>query len=270
MGPATGRRTILPVPRPILRVRHRARIGSYGVVPGHDGATCVLLSAPTTPSSRYHHRLPCWFPSSQARRGESRTGIVRGSRVTREAGQAWAEPGAAGHDARDGNLTASITVSGTVDMNTTGTYVLTYSVADAAGNEANASRTVTVVDTTNPVLTLLGDANMSQAKDSAWVDPGATASDSLDGNLTSSITITGTVDVNTTGVYTLTYSVSDGASNEANATRTVNVGQASTHNADLNASVQLQMLWVEPGTFTMGSPTTEAGRSTNETSTMSP
>ena len=79
-------------------------------------------------------------------------------------------------------------------------------MADAAGNEANASRTVTVVDTTNPVLTLLGDANMSQAKDSAWVDPGATASDSLDGNLTSSITITGTVDVNTTGVYTLTYS----------------------------------------------------------------
>ena len=130
---------------------------------------------------------------------------------------------------------------------------------------SNASRTVTVVDTTNPVLTLLGDANMSQAKDSAWVDPGATASDSLDGNLTSSITITGTVDVNTTGVYTLTYSISDGASNEANATRTVHVGQASTHNADLNASVQLQMLWVEPGTFTMGSPTTEAGRRPNET-----
>jgi formylglycine-generating enzyme required for sulfatase activity len=66
-------------------------------------------------------------------------------------------------------------------------------------------------------------------------------------------------------VYTLTYSISDGASNEANATRVVNVGQASTHNADLNATVQLQMLWVEPGTFTMGSPTTEAGRSTNET-----
>jgi formylglycine-generating enzyme required for sulfatase activity len=187
--------------------------------------------------------------------------LFGGAGVTREAGQAWAEPGAAGHDARDGNLTASITISGTVDMNTTGTYILTYSVADAAGNEANASRTVTVVDTTAPVLTLLGDANMSQAKDSAWVDPGATASDSLDGNLTSSITITGTVDVNTTGVYTLTYSISDGASNEANATRVVHVGQASTHNADLNATVQLQMLWVEPGTSTMGSPTSEAGRS---------
>ena len=37
------------------------------------------------------------------------------------------------------------------------------------------------------------------------------------------------------------------------------------HSVDLNASVKLDMLWVEPGTFTMGSPTTEAGRGTNET-----
>ena len=38
-GSTTGGQTILPVPRPILRVRLRARIGSYGVVPGHrDGA----------------------------------------------------------------------------------------------------------------------------------------------------------------------------------------------------------------------------------------
>ncbi len=191
--------------------------------------------------------------------------LFGGAGITHEAGQAWAEPGVEAHDARDGNLTSSITVSGTVDMNTTGTYVLTYTVADAAGNTDTATRTVTVVDTTAPALTLLGDANMTHAKNTAWVDPGATANDSLDGNLTSSITITGTVDVNTTGVYTLTYSVSDGASNETNATRTVNVGQASTHTADLNTTIQMEMLWVEPGTFTMGSPTTEAGRGTNET-----
>ena len=242
----------------------RARSGPAGwFLVRRRGGPCVLLGAPASPpapATPLGFRVG--FQAVKPDGANPELELFGGAGVTREAGQAWAEPGAAGHDARDGNLTASITVSGTVDMNTTGTYVLTYSVADAAGNEANASRTVTVVDTTNPVLTLLGDANMSQAKDSAWVDPGATASDSLDGNLTSSITITGTVDVNTTGVYTLTYSVSDGASNEANATRTVNVGQASTHNADLNATVQLQMLWVEPGTFTMGSPTTEAGRST--------
>ncbi|MDA8989786.1 SUMF1/EgtB/PvdO family nonheme iron enzyme, partial [Opitutales bacterium] len=37
------------------------------------------------------------------------------------------------------------------------------------------------------------------------------------------------------------------------------------HFADLNSTVSLEMIWVEPGTFTMGSPTSEAGRSTNET-----
>jgi formylglycine-generating enzyme required for sulfatase activity len=105
--------------------------------------------------------------------------LFGGAGITREAGQAWAEPGAAGHDARDGNLTASITVTGTVDMNTTGTYILTYSVADVAGNTATANRTVTVV-----------------------------------GN----------------------------------------------RSVDLNATVAMDMLWVSAGTFTMGSPTTEAGR----------
>ena len=120
-------------------------------------------------------------------------------------------------------------------------------------------------DGANPELELFGGAGVTREAGQAWAEPGAAGHDARDGNLTASITITGTVDVNTTGVYTLTYSISDGASNEANATRVVNVGQASTHNADLNASVQLQMLWVESGTFTMGSPTTEAGRGTNET-----
>jgi formylglycine-generating enzyme required for sulfatase activity len=101
---------------------------------------------------------------------------------------------------------------------------------------------------------MLGDLNMTHAKNTAWVDPGATASDSLDGNLSSSITISGTVDVNTTGTYTLSYTVSDAVGNEASLTRTVNIveGQASTHTADLNASVSLEMIWVDPGTFTMG------------------
>ena len=34
---------------------------------------------------------------------------------------------------------------------------------------------------------------------------------------------------------------------------------------ELNSTVDLEMIWVEPGTFTMGSPTTEAGRDSDET-----
>ena len=88
--------------------------------------------------------------------------LFGGAAITREAGQAWAEPGVAGHDVRDGNLTASVTVTGTVDMNTTGTYILTYSVADAAGNTATANRTVTVVG--NRTV----DLNATVAMDMIW------------------------------------------------------------------------------------------------------
>ena len=186
--------------------------------------------------------------------------LFGGAGFTHEAGQAWAEPGAAGHDVRDGNLTDAITITGTVDVNTTGTYLLTYTVVDAAGNTGTATRTVTVADSTAPAITLLGDANITHFKGLTWVDPGATATDTLDGNLSDTITRTGTVDVNTTGVYTLTYTVSDAAGNEANVTRTVNVGLPATYATDLNATVSLDMIWVQPGTFVMGSPTTETGR----------
>ena len=37
------------------------------------------------------------------------------------------------------------------------------------------------------------------------------------------------------------------------------------HTVDLNSSVDLEMIWVEPGTFSMGSPTTEADRQADET-----
>ena len=36
------------------------------------------------------------------------------------------------------------------------------------------------------------------------------------------------------------------------------------HTVELNSSVGLEMIWVEPGTFTMGSPESEVGRKTNE------
>jgi formylglycine-generating enzyme required for sulfatase activity len=64
--------------------------------------------------------------------------------------------------------------------------------------------------------------------------------------------------MNTTGTYILTYSVADAAGNTATANRTVTV--VGNRSVDLNATVAMDMLWVPSGTFTMGSPTTEAGR----------
>ena len=155
------------------RVQHRARVGSYGVVPGSvAGRTCVQLSGKakppidTIPLHSHDYRLPPRFPIHASRYGKSRTGIVRGSRHHREAGHAWAEPGVEAHDARDGNITDQIVVTGTVDMNSTGTYLLTYIRTDGGGNTATTTRTVTVVG--NRTV----DLNATVAMDMIWCPPG--------------------------------------------------------------------------------------------------
>jgi hypothetical protein len=78
-------------------------------------------------------------------------------------------------------------------------------------------------DTTPPVVTLLGNAAMQITVGDTFTDPGATATDSVDGDLTSHITVSGTVDTTTPGVYTLTYSVTDSAGNTGIASRVVTV-----------------------------------------------
>jgi ELWxxDGT repeat protein len=76
-------------------------------------------------------------------------------------------------------------------------------------------------DTTPPAITILGDNPFTTAVNTAYVEFGATATDNIDGTLTSSITTTSTVDIHTAGTYSVTYSVTDAALNTAIATRTV-------------------------------------------------
>jgi formylglycine-generating enzyme required for sulfatase activity len=120
-------------------------------------------------------------------------------------------------------------------------------------------------DTANPELELFGGAGITREAGQAWAEPGVEAHDARDGNITDQIVVTGTVDMNSTGTYLLTYTVQDGAGNTATTTRTVTV--VGNRTVDLNATVAMDMIWCPPGTFTMGSPTTEVGRGTDENQT---
>ncbi len=113
-------------------------------------------------------------------------------------------------------------------------------------------------DEANPEIILAGSTAVTHSQGLPFIDPGVEAHDVRDGNITDQIVVTGTVDMNNTGTYLLTYTVQDGAGNSATATRTVTV--AGNRTVDLNATVAMDMIWCPPGTFTMGSPTTEAGR----------
>ena len=74
-----------------------------------------------------------------------------------------------------------------------------------------------------PTITLVGSAAIQLAQGATFTDPGATASDDVDGNITSRITVTGSVDTATAGIYTLTYNVADGGGNEAHVSRVVTI-----------------------------------------------
>ena len=86
------------------------------------------------------------------------------------------------------------------------------------------TRTVTVVDTTLPVITLLGDDVVTLEVGDTYTDAGATATDNYDGDITSSIVTVSTVNTAIVGSYTVRYNVSDAGGNAAlEVTRIVNV-----------------------------------------------
>jgi N-acyl-D-amino-acid deacylase len=132
--------------------------------------------------------------------------------------------GATAVDDRDGDLTNAIYIDASqVDTSIPGTYSVTYSVTDSDGKTGTATRTVMVEDTTPPVITLLGDDPQVVSAGDNYTESGASATDSVDGDLTSAIAIdSSSVDTQIPGEYTVTYNVSDAAGNAAAAlTRTI-------------------------------------------------
>ncbi|HIC30888.1 MAG TPA: DUF5011 domain-containing protein [Flavobacteriaceae bacterium] len=84
-------------------------------------------------------------------------------------------------------------------------------------------------DTTPPVITLTGASTINLEVGDTYTELGATATDNEDGDISSSIAITGTVNTNAAGTYTRFYNVSDSAGNAATqVTRTVIVTQPTT------------------------------------------
>ena len=156
--------------------------------------------------------------------------LTGASTINLNVGGTYNELGATATDNVDGNLTSSIVISGTVNTNAVGAYTVNYNVTDAAGNAADqVSRTVNVSDGTAPVITLTGASTINLTVGDSFTDPGATATDNVDGNLTSSIVTTGSVNTGTAGTYTLNYNVSDAAGNAATqVSRTVIVTEPSS------------------------------------------
>src|SRR5699024_8259621 len=113
-----------------------------------------------------------------------------------EVGDTYEEPGATAEDDVDGDVTDAIEISGEVNTDEAGTYEVVYTVSDAAGNTATETRTVHVVepeevDEVAPEITLNGDNPMELEVGDTYEEPGATAEDDDEGDVTDAIEISG-------------------------------------------------------------------------------
>lgn len=75
-----------------------------------------------------------------------------------------------------------------------------------------------------PVITLNGPASLTLASGEPYVEEGATAVDDIDGDVSASVSISGSVNTTIVGQYSVTYTATDRAGNEATVVRNVQVG----------------------------------------------
>ncbi|WP_457592374.1 cadherin domain-containing protein [Hydrogenimonas sp.] len=122
----------------------------------------------------------------------------------------------------DGNILLKKRVD--IPEGTTRIYLLQYRMGNEAGWSPYAELKI-IFDHTAPIITLSGESVVYVAKNAPFVEPGYSAVDDIDGDITSKVETDNFIptDVPTGTRFTIHYSVADSAGNEAVVTRTVEV-----------------------------------------------
>ncbi len=130
-------------------------------------------------------------------------------------GETYEEEGFTAIDNYDGDITAKVERSATEDL-------VTYTVTDSSGNSTTVTRPIVYGDKTAPVITLKGETTVTITVGNKFTEPGFSAMDNLDGDVTDKVTVSNSAkeySIYRTGEHTITYSVTDSYGNTATATR---------------------------------------------------
>ena len=148
-------------------------------------------------------------------------------------GSTFTDPGYTATDNYDGDITKKVKTNGEVNTHQLGSSKIYYSVTDSSENTTTVTREIKVVDTTAPILALNGKERVQIPVGGNYEEPGYSAKDNLDGDVTSKVRSSGSINKNVPGIYKISYSVTDKSGNTAYATRIVQVGtQAEIDNAN--------------------------------------
>lgn len=152
-------------------------------------------------------------------------------------GTNFQDPGAKAVDDVDGDISDKIARSGNVDTLVVGEYKITYSVSDTSGNTTTIERLIVVeeyeeievtlgsnLDLITPQIELKGTNPYCVIVGQKYKEPGAIATDNIDGNITNRIKVdSSAVTGERTGNFRVTYEVSDTYGHKAIAYRSVMV-----------------------------------------------
>lgn len=131
-------------------------------------------------------------------------------------GKKFDELGFSATDNYDGDITSKVEVLEEEAK-------ITYEVSDSSGNVSSISRTFIRKDVEKPKISLKGSSVLYIDKGGVYNEPGYTASDNCEGDMTSTVETSGKIDTSTPGTQKITYKTIDKAGNETVVTRTVYV-----------------------------------------------
>ncbi|MBR5942198.1 MAG: polysaccharide deacetylase family protein [Clostridia bacterium] len=132
-------------------------------------------------------------------------------------GTDYDDPGYSAVDTVDGDLTAAV-------VRVIEDKIATYTVTDSSGNVATATREIPFDDPVPPEITLKGEKSITfTVGEATFEEPGYTATDNLDGDITDKVEVKGSVDNNNPGYYTIRYTVKDSYGNETTVRRSITI-----------------------------------------------
>lgn len=129
-------------------------------------------------------------------------------------GKSYVEEGYIVNDNYDGNITNNIVITEFDNS-------ILYSVTDSSGNESKLERKIVVGDKEKPLINLNGDSIINLYLGERYYEPGYTASDNCDGDITDNVAVIGSVDTTKIGSYTIKYEITDSIGNYNSIERTV-------------------------------------------------
>ncbi len=136
--------------------------------------------------------------------------VLEGSKeLTIYEGTSYTEQGFEATDLKGNNVNDKVSVNGTVDVNNIGTYVISYRYG-----LRTVKRTINVIakSSITTVLYLEGDKTIRLNVGETYVEPGYSAIDNKDGDLTDQVNVSSNLNNTKKGTYRIIYSVvnSDG------------------------------------------------------------